>query len=87
MATPSNKRSRAQTETGRRGRRISHVVGFDDAPFERSHRGDVLVVRMHGDGARFLLFRKPHHPTLSVSCEAKPMPQAALSMKSTWIAS
>lgn len=22
----------------------SHVVGFDDAPFERSHRGDVLVV-------------------------------------------
>lgn len=23
---------------------ISHVIGFDDAPFERSHRGDVLVV-------------------------------------------
>lgn len=23
---------------------LSHVVGFDDAPFERSHRGDVLVV-------------------------------------------
>ncbi|MGO8755686.1 MAG: DUF99 family protein [Gallionellaceae bacterium] len=44
MAIPSNKRSRAQAETSRRGRRISHVVGFDDAPFERSHRGDVLVV-------------------------------------------
>jgi len=25
-------------------RRFSHVVGFDDAPFERSHRGDVPVV-------------------------------------------
>jgi endonuclease V-like protein UPF0215 family len=24
--------------------RFSHVVGFDDAPFERAHRGDVLVV-------------------------------------------
>ncbi|MGC2048406.1 MAG: DUF99 family protein [Gallionella sp.] len=44
MASPSNKRSRAQTETSHRGRRISHVVGFDDAPFARSHRGDVLVV-------------------------------------------
>ena len=44
MAILSNKRSRAQAETSRRGRRISHVVGFDDAPFERSHRGDVLVV-------------------------------------------
>ncbi len=44
MAIPSNKRSRAQAETSRRGRRLSHVVGFDDAPFERSHRGDVLVV-------------------------------------------
>ena len=44
MAIPSNKRSRAQAKTSRRGRRISHVVGFDDAPFERSHRGDVLVV-------------------------------------------
>ena len=44
MAIPSNKRSRAQAETSRRGRRISHVVGFDDAPFERSHSGDVLVV-------------------------------------------
>jgi hypothetical protein len=25
-------------------RRLSHVVGFDDAPFERAHRGDVMVV-------------------------------------------
>lgn len=25
-------------------KRLSHVVGFDDAPFERSHRGDVLLV-------------------------------------------
>ena len=23
---------------------LSHVVGFDDAPFDRAHRGDVLVV-------------------------------------------
>jgi endonuclease V-like protein UPF0215 family len=48
MASPSNKRTSAQApakvETSRSGRRISHVVGFDDAPFERSHRGDVLVV-------------------------------------------
>ena len=25
-------------------RRVSHVVAFDDAPFDRAHRGDVLVV-------------------------------------------
>ncbi len=25
-------------------RRLSHVIGFDDAPFARSHRGDVLLV-------------------------------------------
>lgn len=25
-------------------RRLSHVIGFDDAPFERTHRGNVLVV-------------------------------------------
>lgn len=25
-------------------RRISHAIGFDDAPFDRTHRGDVLVV-------------------------------------------
>ncbi len=27
-----------------RGRRFSHVVGFDDAPFDRAERGNVLVV-------------------------------------------
>lgn len=35
-------------EAGHRNRsmskRISHIVGFDDAPFERACRGDVLVV-------------------------------------------
>jgi endonuclease V-like protein UPF0215 family len=25
-------------------RKFTHVIGFDDAPFERNHRGDVLVV-------------------------------------------
>lgn len=25
-------------------RPLSHIAGFDDAPFQRSHRGDVLVV-------------------------------------------
>jgi len=48
MANPSNKRTRTQApakvQAGRHGGRISHVVGFDDAPFARSHRGDVLVV-------------------------------------------
>jgi uncharacterized protein len=24
--------------------RYNHVIAFDDAPFERAHRGDVLVV-------------------------------------------
>jgi uncharacterized protein len=33
-------------------RRISHVIGFDDAPFERAHRGDVLVVGAVYAGAR-----------------------------------
>ncbi len=28
----------------RKRRRFSHVVGFDDAPFDRAHRGDVPVV-------------------------------------------
>lgn len=32
--------------------RISHVIGFDDAPFERDHRGDVLVVGAVYAGAR-----------------------------------
>ena len=25
-------------------RKLSHVIGFDDAPFDRSHRGDVMIV-------------------------------------------
>lgn len=33
-------------------RRLSHVVGFDDAPFERSHRGNVLVVGAVYAGSR-----------------------------------
>lgn len=33
-------------------RRISHVIGFDDAPFDRRHRGDVLVVGAVYAGAR-----------------------------------
>ncbi|OGI50219.1 MAG: hypothetical protein A3E57_03985 [Candidatus Muproteobacteria bacterium RIFCSPHIGHO2_12_FULL_60_33] len=33
-------------------RRISHVIGFDDAPFDRAHRGDVLVVGAVYAGAR-----------------------------------
>jgi hypothetical protein len=32
--------------------RLSHVVGFDDAPFERAHRGDVLVVGAVFAGSR-----------------------------------
>jgi endonuclease V-like protein UPF0215 family len=32
--------------------RYSHVVGFDDAPFERDHRGDVLVVGAIFSGVR-----------------------------------
>lgn len=33
-------------------RRFSHVVGIDDAPFERAHRGDVAVVGTVFSGAR-----------------------------------
>jgi hypothetical protein len=33
-------------------RALSHVVGFDDAPFERGDRGDVLVVGAVFAGAR-----------------------------------
>lgn len=32
--------------------RFSHVIGFDDAPFPRSHRGDVLVVGAVYSGLR-----------------------------------
>ena len=33
-------------------RRISHVIGFDDAPFARAHRGDVSVIGAVYAGAR-----------------------------------
>ncbi len=36
----------------RHPRRFSRVVGFDDAPFERLHRGDVAVVGVVMTGAR-----------------------------------
>jgi hypothetical protein len=32
--------------------RLNHVIGFDDGPFERTHRGDVLVVGAVFAGAR-----------------------------------
>lgn len=44
MSNPHARQARAQRKSDRSGQRISHVVGFDDAPFARSHRGDVLVV-------------------------------------------
>jgi endonuclease V-like protein UPF0215 family len=33
-------------------RRLSHVIGFDDAPFDRNHRGDVAVIGAVYAGAR-----------------------------------
>ena len=33
-------------------RALAHAVGFDDAPFERGYRGDVLVVGALYAGAR-----------------------------------
>ncbi len=33
-------------------RRFTHVIGFDDAPFEARHRGDVLIVGAVYAGAR-----------------------------------
>lgn len=33
-------------------RRLAHVIGFDDAPFDRQYRGDVLVVGAVYAGAR-----------------------------------
>lgn len=33
-------------------RRISHVIGFDDAPFDRGHRGNVTVVGAVFAGSR-----------------------------------
>jgi endonuclease V-like protein UPF0215 family len=35
-----------------RRRRVSNLIGFDDAPFDRDHRGDVLVVGTVFAGAR-----------------------------------
>ncbi|MFN7088062.1 MAG: DUF99 family protein, partial [Burkholderiales bacterium] len=32
--------------------RLSHVIGFDDAPFARSHRGDVMIVGVVYAGIR-----------------------------------
>jgi endonuclease V-like protein UPF0215 family len=43
MPNPSNRPSRPKGEAGAAGL-MWHVVGFDDAPFDRNHRGDVLVV-------------------------------------------
>jgi hypothetical protein len=34
------------------GRRLSNVIGFDDAPFARGHRGDVLLVGAVFSGTR-----------------------------------
>jgi hypothetical protein len=34
------------------GRRLSNVIGFDDAPFAREHRGDVLLVGAVFSGTR-----------------------------------
>lgn len=42
MPNPADKQPRQESVRG--SRPISRVVGFDDAPFARSHRGDVLVV-------------------------------------------
>lgn len=44
MPNPPDKQPRDLEAGLTRRRRISHVVGFDDAPFDRAHRGDVLVV-------------------------------------------
>ena len=33
-------------------RKYSHVIGFDDAPFAREHRGDVLIVGVVFSGLR-----------------------------------
>jgi uncharacterized protein len=35
-----------------RERSFSHVIGFDDAPFARTHRGDVLLIGVVFSGAR-----------------------------------
>jgi endonuclease V-like protein UPF0215 family len=46
-------RSRPETRYPRLvGQRISNVIGFDDAPFERGHRGDVGLVGVVFSGTR-----------------------------------
>ncbi|HRP96216.1 MAG TPA: DUF99 family protein [Rhodocyclaceae bacterium] len=45
-AEPSTARRR------RRGEFTPHVIGFDDAPFDRTHRGDVVVVGAVFAGSR-----------------------------------
>src|SRR5262245_29919796 len=34
-------------------RRLSHVIGIDDSPFQREHRGDVKIVGVVFAGPRF----------------------------------
>ena len=72
------------TERPRR-RRLSNVVGFDDAPFAPDHVGDVKVVgtiyarrQLNGvlvgqeadDGLRH---RQPHRPVARSRCHAPPL--------------
>jgi endonuclease V-like protein UPF0215 family len=50
---PSLARSERLLQTeGYMPTRVSHVIAFDDAPFERLHRGDVLVVGVVYAGQR-----------------------------------
>lgn len=51
VASRARVKAPAQSAAWRRGG-VCHVIGFDDAPFERSHRGDVLVVGTVFAGAR-----------------------------------
>jgi hypothetical protein len=63
-------------------KRISHVIGFDDAPFERAHRGDVVIVGAVFGGTRVLieLVRRSRFGThcRPSCCKASPSPD------STW---
>lgn len=53
-ATPRPMRDNSGYEEALRlARRFTHVIGFDDAPFDRDHRGDVLVVGAVYAGLRF----------------------------------
>lgn len=42
--TSDSKRSGAQRDATTSRRRMTHAIGFDDAPFDRKHRGDVAIV-------------------------------------------